>query len=265
MNLPDRHVTSFLDRKFRKNQQVPLRDLIDPIKHGSVIKAGTLVLMASGDRKLRLKILETNTPHKGFSEPMPLNGYAHEHWVTPNYLMWYLSHEAIREYLLSQTTGTVFLRVPRKILHSLPIALPTRVVNPRTLGEVVIAKRGDSFSKLIDEFYKDFRLNFTSGRFRTATILAGAICEVILYQLLIDQGVSPKILSKDQGLALGKMLDYVRLLKLDQAADFPMNHLIDLQKKRNSAIHAGVSINNQRLFLAEDLAPFDHVIRYFGI
>jgi hypothetical protein len=263
--LPKHNLASFLDRKFRKNQRVILANLIDSIKHGRVIPAGTLVLMASGDRKLRLKILETNTPHKGFSEPMPLNDYAHEHWVTPNYLLWYLSHEQIGEYLLAQTTGTVFLRVPRKILHSLPIALPTRAVKSRSVGEVVIARRDDPFSKLIDEFYKDFRLNFTSERFRTAIILAGAICEVILYQLLIDQGVSPKMLSKDQGLALGKMLDYVRLLKLDQAADFPMNHLIDLQQKRNSAVHAGVSINNQRLFLAEDLAPFDHVIRYFGI
>lgn len=262
---PERNLTSFLDQKFRKNQRVILANLIDPIKHGSVIPAGTLVLMASGDRKLRLKILETNTPHKGFSEPMPLNDYAHEHWVTPNYLLWYLSQEQIREYLLSHATGTVFLRVPRKILHNLLIALPTRVVKPRNVGEVVIARRDDPFSKLIDEFYKDFRLNFTSGRFRTATILAGAICEVILYQLLIDQGASPKMLSEDRSLALGKMLDYVRLLRLDQASDFPMTHLIDLQKKRNSAIHAGMLISRQRLFLAEDLAPFDHVIRYFGI
>jgi hypothetical protein len=265
MNLPDRNLTSFLDRKFSKNQQVPLRDLIDPIKHGSVIKAGTLVLMASGDRKLRLKILETNTPHKGFSEPMPLNDYAHKQWVTPNYLLWYLSHEEIREYLLSYATGSVLLRVPRKILYGLPIALPTRVVKPSKLGEVVISRRDDPFSELIDEFYKDYRLNCSSERFRTATILAGAICEVILYQLLIDQGVNPKMLSEDRALALAKMLDYVRLLKLDQAAGFPLNHLYDIQKKRNAAIHAGLLISRRRQFLAADLAPFDHVIRYFGI
>lgn len=264
-SLPDNNLASFWDRKFRKNVRVPLANLIDPIKHGNVIQAGTLVLMASGDRKLRLKLLETDTPHKGLSEPMLLNAFAHEHWVTPNYLLWYLSQEQIREYLLSHATGTVFLRVPKKILHSLPIALPTRVRKLKNLSEVVIARTGDPFSALIDEFYRDFHLNFTSGRFRTATILAGAICEVIVYQLLIDGGVSPKVLSVDRGLALAKMLDYVKLLKLDQSADFPMNHLQDIQKKRNSAVHAGHSVNRQKPFLAADLAPFDHIIRYFGI
>jgi hypothetical protein len=264
-SLSNPKLASFLDRKFRKNRRVPLADLIYSIKHGSAIQAGTIVLMASGDRKLRLKLLETDTPHKGFSEPLPLNDYAQENRVTPNYLLWYLSHEEIREHLLSQATGTVLLRVPRNLLHSLPIALPTRVIKARPMSEVVIERRDDSFSKLIDEFYKDFRLNVAGERFRTATILAGAICEAILYQLLLDQGVNPKILSEDRGLALKKLLDYVQLLKLDKEADFPMTHLIDIQKKRNSAVHVGQSINSQRLFSAEDLAPFDHVIRYFGI
>ena len=136
------------------------------------------------------------------------------------------------ENIFCRTRRKCSLRVPRKILYGLPIALPTRVVKPSKLGEVVISRRDDPFSELINEFYKDYRLNFSSERFRTATILAGAICEVILYQLLIDQGVNPKMLSEDRALALAKLLDYVRLLKLDQAAGFPLNHLYDIQKKR---------------------------------
>jgi len=258
-------ISKFLDQKFRKNARIPMAKLIEPIKHGTTMQAGTLVIMASGDRKLRLRILEKDTPHKGFSEPLLLNSYAREHRVTPNYLLWYLSHAPVRDHLLSHTTGSVFLRVPRKTLHDLPVPLPTRVVKVKDVGEVVIEKAGDPFSNLIDAFYKDYLLNFSSGRFRTAIILAGAISEVILYQLLLEQDVNPKILSNDRNLGLGKMLDYIRLLKLDQSVNFPMTHLIEIQKKRNSSIHAGLIISNQKEFSREDLDCFDHIIKHFGI
>lgn len=258
-------ITSFLDQKFKGNARVLLSKLIEPIKHGTTMQAGTLVLMASGDRKLRLKILDKDTPHKGFSEPLVLNTYAHEHRVTLNYLLWYLSHEPIRDYLLSQTTGSVFLRVPRKILYSLPVPLPSRVVKTKDVDEIVLIKKDDPFTKLINQFYSDYLLNFNSARFRTAVILAGAVCEVILYQLLLEQDVNPKMLSSDRNLGLNKMLDYVRLLKLDKTTGFPMNHLIEIQKNRNSAIHAGLQIDGHKEFSKSDLECFNHVIRYFGI
>jgi hypothetical protein len=171
----------------------------------------------------------------------------------------------VRDYLLSYTTGAVILRVPRKILHSLLVPLPTRPIKIKEVSEVVFQKTDDPFSKLIDSFYKDYLHNDSNGRFHTAIILAGAISEVILYQLLLEQDVNTKILSEDRQLALGKMLDYVRLLKLDQNADFPMTHLVELQKKRNSAVHAGLLIKNQREFSKEDLDCFDYIIKYFGI
>jgi hypothetical protein len=51
-------ITSFLDQKFRKAERVSLSKLIEPTKHGKTMQAGTLVVMASGDRRLRLKILD---------------------------------------------------------------------------------------------------------------------------------------------------------------------------------------------------------------
>lgn len=258
-------VNNFLDKKFKRNARVQLSRLVEPIKHGATMQTGTLVLMASGDRKLRLKILDKETPHKGFSEPLALNAYAQENRVTPNYLLWYLSHAAIRDHLLSHTTGSVILRVPRKIIYALPVPLPSRVVKIKDIEEIVLTKKDDPFTKLIDQLYRDYLLNFNSDRFRTAVILAGAICEVILYQLLLEHDVSPKMLSGDRSLGLNKMLDYVRLLKLDKSAGFPMNHLIEIQKNRNTAIHAGLQIDGHKEFSKLDLDCFDHVIRHFGI
>jgi hypothetical protein len=246
-------ISSFLDQKFRKNAWIPMAKLIEPIKHGTMMRAGTLVVMASGDRKLRLRLLEKDTPHKGFSEPLLLNSYAGEHSVTPTYLLWYLSHAPVRDYLLSHITGSVIWRVSRKTLHAPPIPLPTRLVKVKEVDEVVLEKAGDTFSNLIGAFYKDYLLNFSSGRFRTAIILAGAISEVILYQLRLEQDINPKIRSHDRNLGLGKMLDDVRLLKLDQSVTFPMTHLMEIQKNRNSAIHAGLIISSQREFSREDL------------
>jgi hypothetical protein len=217
---------SFFGQKFRRNVRVPLSKLIEPLKYGATIRAGTLVLMASGDRTLRLRILEEDTPNKGFSEPLALNGYAAENKVSPNYLQWYLSQEAVREWLLQHAKGSVFLRVPRQTLYDLPVALPTSVQKLKDVGEVVITKTEDAFSKLIDELYRDYLHNFKTGRFRTAVVLAGAISEVILYQLLVEQEVDPKLLKDDRNLALGKMLDYVRLLRLDQNANFPLSDLM---------------------------------------
>ena len=258
-------IDSFLEKKFRKNARPHLAKLIEPIKHGATIQAGTLVVMASGDRKLRLRILENDTPHKGFSEPLRLNSYAIENNITPNYLLWYLSLAPVRDYLLSHATGSVILRVPRKIIHTLPVPLPTRPTKIKKVDEVIFQKTEDQFSKLVDSFYKDYLHNYSSGRFHTAIILAGAIVEIILYQLLLEQEVNPKILSEDRHLALGKMLDYIRLLKLDQNPDFPITHLVELQKKRNSAVHAGLLIKTQKEFSREDLECFDHIIKHFGI
>jgi hypothetical protein len=258
-------VASFLDQKFRKNKRVPLSKLIDAVKYGAQIRAGTLVLMASGDRTLRLRILEKDTPNKGFSEPLPLNSFAAENKVSPQYLQWYLSQEPVSEWLLSNATGSVFLRVPRPILHAVPVPLPTSALQPKAPKEVVLEKNDDEFSSLIRELHKDYLLNFKAARYRTAVILAGAISEVILYQLLIEQDVNPKILKKDRNLGLNKMLDYVRLLKLDQNDHFPMNHLVEIQQSRNAAIHAGLFLSSNREFSKTDLVSFDHVIRHFGL
>lgn len=229
------------------------------------MRAGTLVVMASGDRKLRVKVLDKDTPHRGFSQPLLLNLYAQDQKVTPNYLLWYLSHGPVREYLLANATGSVILRVSRKVLLALPVPLPTRPIVLKEVDELVLSQRDDPFSRLIDALYHDYILNLNNNRFRTSIILAGAIAEIILYQLLTEQDINQKVLADDRNLGLGKMLDYIRLLKLDQVVAFPLTHLVDLQKKRNSAIHATLLVKNAREFSREDLSCFDQIIKHFGL
>jgi len=258
-------LTCYLDTNFKTNKRVALEALVERTSPGSIIPKGSLVVMASGDRRLRLKILDKDTLHKNLSEPLVLNTFAAEHKVTPHYLLWFMSREAVANYLVERATGAVFIRVPRPILHALPVPLPTSVKKIKSTQEFSIIKTNNEFSALLADLYSDYMLNAVNHRYRTSAVLAGAICEVILYQLLVEQGVNKTLLKNDRGLGIGKLLDYSRVLKLDETPGFPMSQLVELQKTRNNAVHAGLLVNKTRKITREDLAAFDPIIKYFGI
>lgn len=258
-------LTSFLDSNFKNSRRVTVGSLVRKIRTGELIPKGSLVLMASGDRRIRFKVLEQDTPHKGFSEPLILNEFAAEHKVTANYLHWFLTRAQVVQHLIDHARGAVFIRVPRIILHAVSVPLPGRVTQIKPEVDFSPVKTDNPFSKVIDDLYSDYQLNLNNRRFRTATVLAGAICEIILYQLLIEHGVSAKLLRDDRGLGMNKMLDYVRVLKLEQTPGFPISQLEEIRKNRNEAIHAGLLVNKHRDLALKDMEAFNPVIKYFGL
>jgi len=261
-----KELQNFLNKSFKGSKIKNLANLTSPLKHGQMIPKGTLVIMASGDARLRLKILENDTPHKGFSTPLVLNSEAINLNISPNYLHWYFSHKVIQEQLMRQATGSVFLRIPKNIIDSIPIPIPTHSLNKQSTEEVILIKRkDDDFRELMNSFYKDYLLSIRNERFRIAIIIAGAMCESIIYRLLLDEGVDNQILDNDHSLGLGKLLTYLRLLKLDKALNLPMPYFAEVQKKRNLAVHIGTSGNKLTRFTTDDLVGFDHIIKYFGI
>lgn len=255
---------SNLDKKFKNNNKVVLRDLLEDIRRDNTIPEGTLVIMPSNDTNIRLKILDKDTPHKGFSTPLIINQYGRNQGITPNYLAWYLSHKYVANYLANYAKGSVFIRIPKKVLFELIIPIPK---NPRdySITTEVAIQIEDPFRKLMAEFYNDYTLNIKHERFRTALILAGAMSEAILYQLLIDEKIDKKIIRDDRGLALGKMITYIRLLKLNEKYNFELSPFESVQKLRNSAIHAGPSMKNYRKYNENDLSDFNQIIKFFGI
>ena len=89
------------------------------------------------------------------------------------------------------------------------------------------------------------------------------MAEMIVYQSLIDQDVDPKLLENDHNLGLGKILTYLKLLRLDKVV--PFSQLRELQHKRNAAVHAGRLAGSTSRFGKSDLVCFDQIIRHYGI
>lgn len=265
--------TGSLGKSFRKNKKIPLEKIIEPSKRGSIIPKGTLVVMPFVSGEIRLKILEKNTPDKGFSIPLKLSVKGDGQGITADYLAWFLKHNFVKKYLMNHVSGSVLPRVPRKILFNLLIPLPTQVRKKSeefdssfsSDFDSLIAKAENPFRKMITNYFRDYQFNLENERYTAAVILAGAISEAILYQLLIDNDVNHKILTNDRNLGLGKLITYVQLLKLDKALDFPLTHFSELQRLRNSAVHVSLAIKNNRSFTRQDLNCFDQIIKHFGI
>ncbi len=255
-----------LSQKFKNNEKLLLKNFIENKKRGDIIPKDTLVLMPFTNGEIWLKILDIDTTDKGFSIPLRLNELALSKNISQNYLFWYLKQDFVVEYLIIFVKGSVFPRINKEDLLNLIIPIPNKSkYYDLSINELIIKIDTNPFRTLISSFYQDYRLNYEKERYKVTIIIAGAITEGILYQLLLENNVDSKMLENDNNLALGRLIQYVRLLKLDKKFDLPMNAIQELKNHRNNAVHVGLAIKKKVNFKKQNLECFNDIIKYFGI
>lgn len=262
--------------RFKNNKHVLIGDIVTPVERGELVKGGTVIVTPLIKGKFFVKRLAEDCNYEGDFLPLVIDEEWEELGVTSDYLLWFLEQDFVIEYIKSNVVGVAMARVPLKVIYEMKIAIPNHFklgepVMP-SYEEVEIDNQANPVRDLINSFYEDYRFNFDRGKYRTAAVLAGAFCEVILYQLLVEAGVEERILDNDNSLTLGRLISCVQLLGLDKDDDvrdenrgFPISHFIEVQKNRNRAIHTTLPARESDELKAEDFHYMEEIIKRFGI
>jgi hypothetical protein len=256
-----RKYLSLLNKTFKDSIKIPLSQLTNKIVN-NVIEKGDVIIKNFPDGRLVFEIAKTIT--KGKSNWIRYRII--DKRVSPEYLLWFLSKKEIMHYLSIHATGSVIRVIPPKFIEELSIPLPT-VINLKNRRSKLSLSYGDSsIRKIIQSFYQDYQENFDMNRFDTAIILAGAICEAILYESLIELGVSEKILSQNK--TLGQLIEFAQIKELDSIYGINLTHFESIKQQRNKTVHIGSALKrleNGEILDKSIFREFDNIIKIFGI
>lgn len=252
----------FLNKTCKGQKLKPLSKVIEPINRYNVddsvltIKSninGEIEIMSGNDVKTsalvnRFKIIDTN--------------------ISLNYLLWYFSNEVVKDYLLCFSSGMVISSIPKSKILELEIPEPKGLNLDKTVPpKIIIGSTESPFRKLLNVYYQDYLHNFKQGNLMTASILSGAIVETLLLNFLEEIGINEKILHKK---TLGQLIEIVEVYLFSNPIEgFPVNHLKEVQKLRNKAIHPKLALNDS--FIDGDnlgksnFDGFNNLVKFFGL
>ena len=197
--------------------------------------------------------------------PIIINEQGIKQGITPTYIQWFLTQEFVANFLSKVSEGKVMPKIPRKILYSLKIPISKNFIRADIQDEIQLIT---PFRAYLRNYYKQYSLNYEHQNFDACAILAGAMCEAILYQLLIDNHVPKDSLDNDHNMGLGKLIEHVKDMKLDEELEFNTQYFTEVKKLRNNAVHFGRVSRNSGQYenvKLEQLIPFNNVIKQFGI
>lgn len=252
---------SYLNKKLKDSKKVPFKNLTDKISAENALK-GDVVIKNHPSGKLLIEIIKSPKTVK-------------KHWniyritdekVSPEYLLWHFSQSKVREYLNMHAVGSVIREIPMHIIEEILIPIPKILDAKSKKSRVLLKNENNLIREYIRNFYLDYQENLNNYRYDTAIILAGAICEAILYETLVEAGVPENILSQNK--TLGTLIEYAMIKEVGKDLEIELSLFDNIRKHRNKAVHVGAAV--KRLETGEVIDKtvfnsFDQIIKNFGI
>ena len=160
--------------------------------------------------------------------------------ISMEQLYWFLNNNEILNYFKVYISGGTFIpRLNKEVFKYISVPISNSSFSKRNFHQIDLTQF-NAYKNLLKKYYEEYRTSYKNKNFMACTTLAGSICELILYQLLIEQ---PKVTNdyvKEVG--LGTLIKYVKMMDLEKRFKFPINAFEEINKIRNKIIHPSNTI-----------------------
>lgn len=186
-------------------------------------------------------------------------------------LMHFIDHKEVKDYLSIQLRGSVIQRLPIEAIEKLQIPLPKIKLAAQdvNLSSGKLTPVVNEFKMFISQYYQEYSNALRENQLVAATMLAGAISEAILYQVIIDSGVEASLL---ENRGLGGLIRDVKLGRFNEidGQEFDLVPFTTLNNIRNDIVHPSRAIKKIKtdydLIDKQDIIQnFNRIKRYFGL
>jgi hypothetical protein len=114
-----------LSKNFKDHEISLFSELVIDSRHiGEVVPSGTLVLFSVIQGSIKFDTFNEPRELKHHYIPIIISDFGRQKGITPEYIMWFLTRDYIRNFLINITDGSLIIRISRKSLNLLRIPLP---------------------------------------------------------------------------------------------------------------------------------------------
>ena len=256
----EKKYNKLINKSFKKNIKIDFEKVIQ-FKRVQKILKGQILYKPSPNSTINISISSSNLE---CNFPVTILEITDQR-ITANYLLWFLDHNEVKEYLLCHSIGAIFNSIPVEAFYKLKVPLP-KADFKYLIKELTFENKISSFRLLINQYYQQYSENLSNGNFMTCAILAGSIAESFLHNFLLEIGIQEKSLERKTLGGLIELLD-VFLINSD-IKDFPIVEYKGIQHLRNTAVHPKLAkdkIEREEEFGLDDFKCFNQIVKYFGL
>ena len=224
-------------------------------------------VIKSSKGAISFKVITKNTKKRRFN----LTIISKSNDISVFDLMHFVDHKEVKAYLSLQLRGSVMMTLPVKSLLKLQIPLPKiqLAANDIEVKSSHLKPVANEFKMFIAQYYQEYSNALKQNQLVAATMLAGAISEAILYQVILDSGVDASLL---ENRGLGGLIRDVKLGRFNEIEnqEFDLVPFAALNGIRNDIVHPSRAIKkiktDYELIDKQSITQnFNRIKRNFGL